>query len=165
LIYQVEHLVEAKNYWEKEHAAGLQELEARFERLEEAERDFENRAVALRKQQAETHQVRQSLESRQARLTVQAANWKAERERLLAQIQSLQTKAQIRPPNTEDLKIQPRLQTEAEYAQLRQQLTNLEGQRAAYEQQVAELNAEVDRLARLLMEENDPIPLPVAKAA
>jgi DNA repair exonuclease SbcCD ATPase subunit len=165
LIYQVEHLVETKNYWEKEHAAGVQELEAQFERLEEAERDFENRAIALRKQQAETQQARQSLESRHARLTVQATNWKAERERLLAQIQSLETKAQLRPPNSESFQIQPRLQTEAEYAQLRQQLANLEGQRATYEKQVAALNAEVERLAGLLMEDFDPMPLPVAKAA
>jgi len=154
LFHQVEHLVEARNHWEKEHLAGIQELEARFGRLEEAERTFENRSIALRKQKAETHQARQALESRQARVTIQAANWKGERERLLARIHSLETIPQ-----------QPAAPAEADYARFRQQLTNLEDQRAAYETQVAELNAEVERLAQLLLEESDAIPLPVAKAA
>jgi hypothetical protein len=54
---------------------------------------------------------------------------------------------------------------EAAYAQLRQELECLHGQRAAYEQQVAVLNAEVERLANLLMEANDSDLSLVAKAA
>lgn len=181
LIRQVEQLALARNHWEKEHAAGALDLKGRFQRMEEAERSWENRTLAFRKQQSEIIQTRQSLESWQARLTIQASNWKAERERLVAQIQSLETRATRLSGILGDLPADwkdPRRQAdpeviqkhrdalaEAEYARLRRELDQLRAQRSAYEVQVAELNAEVERLARLMLDESDSVQLPLTKAA
>jgi chromosome segregation ATPase len=58
-----------------------------------------------------------------------------------------------------------RLQADLTVAKLRQQVDALQAQRAIYEQQVSDLNEEVDRLARLLMDEGDAGPLPLTQAA
>jgi hypothetical protein len=181
LIQQVEQLALARNQWEKEHAAGVQELQVRFHQLEEAEQTLEDRMLVWRKQQSEVLQSRQSLESWQARLTIQAVNWKAERERLLAQIHSLEARATRlsevlndlpphwndphRPADSGTVQTHQSALAEAEYARLRQELESQRGQCAAYQEQVAELNAEVERLAGLMLEESESIQLPIAKAA
>ncbi len=181
LIHQVEQLAEAQSRSENEHANKLQELDARSRQLKETERSLEHRTVLLRKQQSEAHQAGQTLESGQARLTIQAANWKGERERLHVQIHSLEEQAarlseiidelpadckdQLSQPNLDVIEKHRIARAEADYALLRHELNNLRGQRASYEQQVAELSAEVERLAAILLEENDPHPIPIAKAA
>jgi predicted nucleic acid-binding Zn-ribbon protein len=181
LLHQVEQLTEAHVHWEKKHTAGVKDLEARFRQLREVERECENRTIQLRKQQAESHQTRQSLDTWQAKLTVQAANWKGERDRLLAQIHSLEERAgrlieiigdlpsdwkkQLEQANSEIIQKYGSAKPEADYANLRQEIISLQGQQAAYEVQVAELNAEIEHLAALLLAENDSIPMPSAKAA
>jgi DNA repair exonuclease SbcCD ATPase subunit len=181
LLGQTEQLARARNDWEKEQASSVRELETRFQTLHESERSLENRLLVLRLQQSETLQARQSLERWQSRLTLEAANWKGERERLFAQIQSLEARAgrfkgiladlppdwkdRYRQEDTNIIQMHRDASAEANYAQLRQELECLRGQCTAYEQQVAELNAEVERLANLLMQANDADFGPVAKAA
>jgi chromosome segregation ATPase len=181
LFGQAEQLARARNNWEKEHASGVRELETRFQTLHESERTLENRFLVLRQRQSETLQARQSLERWLARLTLEAANWKGERERLLAQVQSLESRASRLqevladlPPDWKDryqqddreiIQMHRNASAEAAYAQLRQELECLRRQCTAYEQQVADLNAEVERLGNLLMEGNDSDSVPVAKAA
>jgi len=181
LFGQTEQLAVTRNNWQKKHESDLQKLEARFQTLTKGELSLENRLLDLRQQQSETFQTRQSLESWQARLTLQAANWKGERERLLAQIQSLESRvgrlqeilADL-PPDWKDryqqedreiIQMHGNASAEAAYAQLRQELECLRRQCTAYEQQVADLSAEVERLANLLMEANDFDFRLVAKAA
>jgi chromosome segregation ATPase len=179
LFEQAELLAKIQDNFEKEHAARVQELESRFQALTEKEDWLENRVSILRQQQSEALQARLSFESRQARLTLQATNWIGERERLLAQIQSLQHRADRLqailadlPGNGKDQGEESRIIhehreafAEAKYAGLRQELECLRGQGAAYEQQVVDLNAEVERLVNFLLEGNESDSLPVAKAA
>jgi DNA repair exonuclease SbcCD ATPase subunit len=181
LFGQAEQLALARSNWEKEHASQLQKSEARFQTLTKSEQSLENRLLVLRQQQSEVFHVRQSLESWQSRLTLQAANWKGERERLFTQIQSLEARAgrlkgiladlppdwkdRYRQEDTNIIQMHRDASAEADYAQLRQELECLRGQCTAYEQQVADLNAEVERLANLLMQANDADFRPVAKAA
>src|SRR6516165_4823739 len=93
LFEQAELLAKIQDSFEKEHASRVQELESRFQALTEKEDWLEDRVSILRQQQAEALQARLSFESRQARLTLQATSWIGERERLLAQIQSLEDRA------------------------------------------------------------------------
>jgi chromosome segregation ATPase len=181
LLHQIENLAAAQADWDKKYVDRLQELDARFKQLHEAERLLNNRTIFLRNQQTETQQTRLSLESWQTRLTIQTANWKGERERLLARTHSLEEQAgrlseiigslpanwkdQLSQANLEIVQKHNNARTEMEYARLRQELQMLRDQRAAFEEQIAELNAEVERLAALLLEENNPFPLPMAKAA
>ena len=74
-------------------------------------------------------------------------------------------KDQLSQPSLDVIEKHRVTRAEADYARLRHELNNLRGQRAAYEQQVADLSAEVERLAAILLEENEPNPIPIAKAA
>jgi chromosome segregation ATPase len=58
-----------------------------------------------------------------------------------------------------------RLLADAAAAKLQQDVEALQAQRTVYEQQVGQLNDEIERLARLLMEEGDSGPLPFRQAA
>jgi chromosome segregation ATPase len=179
LFEQAELLSRIQDNFEKEQAARLQELQSRFQALTEKEDWLENRASILRQQQSEALQARLSFESRQARLTLQATNWIGERERLLTQIQSLENQLDRLQAILTDLPTDGKDQAEeggivekhrealaeANYAKLRQELECLRGQSAAYERQMADLNAEVERLVNLLLEGNESDSLPVAKAA
>ncbi len=181
LFGQTEQLALTRNHWQKKHESDIQKLETRFQTLTKSELSLENRLLVLRQQQSESFQTRQSLESWQARLTLQTASWKGERERLFAQVQSLESRAgrlqevladlppdwkeRYQQEDREIIQMHRNASAEAAYAQLRQELECLHGQRAAYEQHVAVLNAEVERLANLLMEANDSDLSLVAKAA
>jgi predicted nucleic acid-binding Zn-ribbon protein len=181
LTEQSERLAAARVQWDKEHQARVKELEGHNLRLRKQERALEERSVALQQHQIEIHQTRQSLEAWQARLTVESASWKSERERLLARLHSLESRANRLtailgelPPDWKDgvrhgdsitIEKHRQAQTQGEYARLQQELQTLQGQRAADQQQIKELTALVERLARLLMEEAIPSSLPVAKAA
>ncbi len=60
---------------------------------------------------------------------------------------------------------QQQTDSEGEQAKLRQQLQCLHGQRDRYEQQLEALRDEVERLARLLLDETEPAALQVVQAA
>lgn len=55
--------------------------------------------------------------------------------------------------------------SETQQAKLRQELDSVKGQRARADQQVAELQSEVERIARVLLDEVDVPELPLARAA
>jgi hypothetical protein len=181
LFAQAEQMARVRNDWEKEQTSSVRELETRLQTLHESERSLENRLLVLRQQQSESFQTRQLLESWRARLTLRAANWKGERERLLAQVQSLESRAgrlqgilADLPPDWKDryqqedreiIQMHGNASAEAAYAQLRQELECLREQCTAYEQQVADLSAEIERLGNLLLEADDSETSPVAKAA
>ena len=57
------------------------------------------------------------------------------------------------------------VQDQAEQEKLRQELSSLRMQRHSFEQQLETLRDEVERLARLLLDGNDPAPLPISQAA
>src|SRR5437870_3869695 len=82
LTEQSERLAAARVQWDKEHVARVKDLEGHNLRLRKHERALEERSITLQQNQLETHQTRQSLEAWQARLTVESASWKSERERL-----------------------------------------------------------------------------------
>jgi chromosome segregation ATPase len=181
VVDQCQRLAAARVQWEKEHHARVKELEGRNLQLRKDERALEERAVKLRQHQAETSQTRQFLETWHARMTLETASWKAERERLLSQLHSLETRAdrlsailgelpadwqdRLRQGDSITIEKHRQAQAEAEYARLRQELQSLHDQHAAYEQQIADLNALVERLAVLLMEENNVPSFPAARAA
>ncbi len=114
-------------------------------------------------------------------MTLETSCWKAERERLLARLQSLEARAdrlsailgelpanwqnRLRQGDSTTIEKHRQAQAEAEYARLRQELQSLHDQRVSYEQQIADLTALVERLAVLLMEENNVPSLPAARAA
>jgi hypothetical protein len=58
-----------------------------------------------------------------------------------------------------------RMLAEPANARMRQELQTLNDLREAYERQMVELKEEVERLAGLLLKEDDAITLPVSKAA
>ncbi len=60
---------------------------------------------------------------------------------------------------------QGQLKTTDELEHLRHGLTAATTQRARFEREVLELHEEVERLARLLLDEAEPVRLPQAKAA
>jgi chromosome segregation ATPase len=181
LVKQCQQLAEARAQWEKEHHARAKDLESRNLQLRKDERALEERMEKFRQRDLETNQTRQSLETWQARITLETVSWKAERERLLAQIHSLEIQAdrlsailgelpadwQGRLSQGDSAVIQKhrQAQAEAEYARLRQELRSLQDQRASYERQVADLTALVDRLAALLIEDESTPSLPAARAA
>jgi hypothetical protein len=178
---QCQRLAAARVQWEKEHHARVKELEGRNLQLRKDERALEDRASKIRHIQLETNQGRHFLETWQARIKLETACWKAERERLLAQLHALQTRAdrlsailgelpadwqaRLHQGDPTTIEKHRQAQAEAEYARLRQELQCLQGQRAAYEQQITDLNALVERLAGLLMEEDSASSLPAARAA
>jgi chromosome segregation ATPase len=185
LVEQAEKLAAARVQWEKEHYTRVKELEGRNLHLRKDERILEERNVKLLRDQVKTDRFRQVLETWQARLTLETVSWKAERERLLAHLHSLETRTDRlsailgdlpgnqREPNSRRTELIPsygieehrQAQAEAEYARLRQELHNLQGQREANEQQIKELSALVERLAGFLLEDRDPSAFPIAKAA
>jgi hypothetical protein len=181
VVDQCQRLAAARVQWEKEQHARVKELEGRNLQLRKDERALEERAVKLRQHQVETNQTRQFLETWHARMTLETASWKAERECLLSQVHSLETRAdrlsaiigelpaewqdRLRQGDSTTIEKHRQAQAEAEYARLRQKLQSLYDQRAAYEQQIADLTALVERLAVLLMEENNAPSLPAARAA
>jgi len=181
LIEQTERLTAARAQCEKKHEAQVKELEGHNLRLRKQERALEERSLALQQHQIETHQTRKSLETWQTRLTVETTSSKAERERLLARLHSLETRAdrlsallgdlpsdwqnRIRHGDNATIEKYRQAQAEGEYARLRQELQSIQGQRAADEEQIKELTALVECLARLLMEEDASSFLPAAKAA
>jgi hypothetical protein len=181
LLEQTERLAAARVQWEKEHESRVKELEGHNLRLRKQEYDLEKRYAALRHHQSEIHQTRQSLEAWQARLIIETASWKAERERLLAELHSLETRVtrltailgdlppdwqeRVHQGDTTAIEKHRQAHSEAEYVRLRQELQTLQGQRAADNQKIKELTALVERLAGLLIEENNTSSLPAAKAA
>ena len=181
LTEQCERLAAAQVQWEKKRSAQMRELEDRSRHIGNQERAIEKRLAELHQQQIEGYQKRQTLEGWQARLTVQSAAWKGERERLLDQLHALEAKAdrlsailadlpadwkeRYRQGDSETVQKYGEALAEAEYVRLRQELQSLRSQRAAYENQLVELGAEVERLAGFLLEEEPPIPLSMAKAA
>ena len=181
LTEQSECLAAARVQWDKEHEARVKDLEGHNLRLRKHERALEERSMALQQHRLEIHQTRQSLEAWQARLAVESASGKSERERLLTRLHSLEARANRLtailgelPPDWKDgvrhgdsitIEKHRQAQTQGEYARLQQELQTLQGQHAADQQQIKELTALVERLARLLMEEATPSSLPVAKAA
>jgi predicted nucleic acid-binding Zn-ribbon protein len=181
LTEQCERLAAAQVQWEKKRSAQMRELEDRSRHIGNQERVIEKRLAELHQQQIEGYQKRQTLEGWQARLTVQSAAWKGERERLLAQLHALEAKADRLSAILDDLpsdwkerhrqgdnptvEKHREARAEAEYVRLRQELQSLRSQNAAYENQLAELSAEVERLAGFLLEEEPRIELPRAKAA
>ena len=60
---------------------------------------------------------------------------------------------------------QKQLQEQREQEKVQQELNSLRRQRQTQEQQLATLREEMERLARVLLEDNDPKPLPAARAA
>ena len=180
-VDQCQRLAAARVQWEKEHHARVKELEGRNLQLRKDERALEERTAKLRQHQAETSQTRQFLETWHARMTLETASWKAERQRLLSQLHSLETRAdrlsailgdlpagwqnRLRQGDSTTIEKHRQAQAEAEYARLRQELRSLHDQRVSYEQQIADLNALVERLAVSLMEENSTSSLPAARAA
>src|SRR5260370_25646527 len=178
---QCQRLGAAGVQWEKEHHARVKELEGRNLQLRKDERALEERTAKLRLHQVETNQTRQFLETWHARMTLETSCWKAERERLLARLQSLEARAdrlsailgelpanwqnRLRQGDSTTIEKHRQAQAEAEYARLRQELQSLHDQRVSYEQQIADLTALVERLAVLLMEENNVPSLPAARAA
>jgi hypothetical protein len=181
LFEQTEKLAAAWTHWEKEHYARVKELEGRNLQLRRDERALEERVAKLQQQQTENDRIRRSLEAWKARLALETTSWKAERERLLALVHSLELRVDRLSAILSDL---PRsrqnhipqgdspvieehhqAQAEAHYVRLRQELQSLQGQHAADEQQIQELTALVERLAGFLLEEGDSSTLPMAKAA
>jgi DNA repair exonuclease SbcCD ATPase subunit len=181
LVEQAEKLAAARVQWEKEHYTRVKELEGRNLQLRKDERILEERNVKLLRDQVKTDRFRQVLETWQARLTLETVSWKAERERLLAHLHSLETRTDRLsailgdlPGNQQETNSQAdstiiekhrQAQAEAEYARLRQELHNLQGQRAADEQQIEELSALVERLAGFLLEDGNRSAIPISKAA
>ncbi len=181
VVDQCQRLAAARVQWEKEHYARVKELEGRNLQLRKDERALEERTAKLRLHQVETNQTRQFLETWHARMTLETSCWKAERERLLARLYSLETRAdrlsailgelpvdwqdRLRQGDGTIIQEHQQAQAEAEYARLRQELQSLHDQRASYEQQIKDLTALVERLAALLMEENNTPSLPAARAA
>jgi DNA repair exonuclease SbcCD ATPase subunit len=180
VVAQCQRLAAARVQWEKEQHARVKELEGRNLQLRKDERALEERAVKLRQHQVEMNQTRQFLDTWHARMILETASRKAERERLLAQLHSLETQSErlsailgelpadwqnrLRQGDPTVIQKRQQAQAEAEYARLRQELQSLHDQRASYEQQIADLTALVERLAMLLMEENHTS-LPAARAA
>jgi len=178
---QCQQLAKARAHWEKEHHTRVKDLESRNLQLRKDERAFEERNVKLRQHQVEVDQTRRFLETWQARMTIETASWKAERERVLAQLHSLETQADRLAAILGDLPAdwQERLrqgdhaviqkhreaQAEAEYARLRQQLQSFRDQRASYERQIKDLTALVERLAALLIEDDGAPSMMTARAA
>jgi DNA repair exonuclease SbcCD ATPase subunit len=181
VINQCHRLAAARVQWESEHHARVKELEGRNLQLRKDERALEERTAKLHRHQIETNQTRQSLETWHARMTLESASWKAERERLLAQLHALETRAnrlsailaelpadwkdRLRQGDSTTMEKHRQAQAEAEYARLRQELQSLHEQRLSYEQQIADLTAMVERLAGLLMEEDSASVMPAARAA
>jgi hypothetical protein len=181
LSEQTERLAAARVQWEKEHDARVKELEGHNLRLQKQEHDLERRSIALRQHQTEIHQTRQSLEAWQARLSIETTSWKAERECLLAQLHSLETRVdrlnavlgelppdwQKRVQQGDSIAIEKHRQAKAdtECAGLRQELQCLQGQRTADQQQIKELTALTERLAGILIDEDATSSWAAAKAA
>jgi hypothetical protein len=181
VVKQCQQLAEARAQWEKDRHARAKDLEGRNLQLRKDERDLEERVVKLRQREMETNQTRQSLEAWQARITLETGSWRAERERLLAQIHSLEVQANrlsailgelpadwqncLRQSDSTIIQKHGQARAEAEYARLRQELQWLHDQRAAYEQQIIDLNSLVERLAALLIEDESTSSLPAARAA
>ena len=63
------------------------------------------------------------------------------------------------------VKFQKELLIEDELSRLRSDLSGTHAQRDRYEKQVHELRDEVERLARLLLDEAEPIRFPTTQAA
>jgi chromosome segregation ATPase len=99
-------------------------------------RDLEAEARRLEEQLQQLHRDRDDLAAREAEWASQQSAWEHE--------QAL---------------------VEGEHAKLRHEVQSLHQQREHYEHQLATVQEEVERLARLLLEENDPAPLPVGQAA
>jgi chromosome segregation ATPase len=181
VVKQCQQLAEARAQWEKERHARAKDLESRNLQLRKDERVLEERMEKLRQRDMETNQTRQSLETWQARITLETASWKAERERLLAQVHSLEVQAdrlsaiigelpadwqdRLRQGHSTLIQKHRQAKAEAEYARLRQELRTLQDQGASYERQIADLTALVDRLAALLIEDESTSSLPAARAA
>jgi DNA repair exonuclease SbcCD ATPase subunit len=181
VVAQCQRLAATRVQWEKEQHARVKELEGRNLQLRKDERALEERTAKVRLHQVETNQTRQFLDTWHARMKLETASWKAERERLLSQLHSLETRAErlsailgelpanwqnrLRQGDSTTIEKHRQAQAEAEYARLRQELQSLHDQRASYEQQIADLTALVERLAVLLMEENHTPSLTAARAA
>src|SRR5579884_3313390 len=95
LTEQCERLLQTQQRWEQDRDQAAAELEQAGERLRERERTLAARERELEEalgryeqQQADSAYVRRYLESWQARLTLRAAAWEGERERLLADVEA-----------------------------------------------------------------------------
>ncbi len=132
-------------------AASPKVAEKRLERLR-------RRWVALAASTERTiAQERKSLESQATRLEDRARQLKQDADELAAQ----EANQSVRQAAWE----QRQLQDQAEQEALRQEVRSSQNQRRSYEQQLVALREEVERLARLLLDENNPPPLSISQAA
>lgn len=147
-------LEEARRSWQAERAAAAAELEPRAQSLQEREQAIEGRETEQRLRQGQVDRLRKYLCAWQARLDCRAAAWDAERERLLADLQSWEEANAAAPPQDRDL------------SRLRQRIHSLQAQANIYEQHIRELNDAVERLSwALLDDQGDDTAPPIARAA
>jgi nucleoprotein TPR len=138
-------LAETEQSWRGERAVLLDELEALACRLQEREQDLRVRGDVLHTQEGvlerqrdDVAHVRQQLESWQLRFHTQQANWEAERDRLLAEVQAREQLAEQQLAGLIDLR-------ERWLKRRRQEVQMIQAQRAQYEklrQEAASLRKE-----------------------
>lgn len=132
-------------------AANPRAAEKRLERLR---RRWAALAVSTERKLA---QERKFLDTLAARLEERARLLHADTDQLAAQQADLAS----RQADGE----QQQLQDQAEREKSRKEVLCLRDQRQSYERQLDALREEVERLARALLDENDPVPLPAVQAA
>ena len=90
-----DRLAQTQQQWQRMREAAAAELEALAHRLEERERDIDERdqriggsEARLRQQQRESSHLQRYLEGWQARMTARESSWHSERDRLLLDVQN-----------------------------------------------------------------------------
>jgi hypothetical protein len=102
-------------------------------------------------------QERKALETQAARLQERAGQLQQDADELAGREAELSAR--------EAAWEQKQIHEQREHEKNQQELDSLRRQRQAQEQQIAALREEIERLARVLLDDNDPKPLPAARAA
>src|SRR5206468_1581728 len=137
-------LEEARRCWQEERAVAAAAAEPLARTWQDREEALAARDTEQRLRQEEIHRHQRYLYAWQAHLDCRAAAWDAERERLLADLQSWEEANAAVPAEERDLTV------------LRQKVFSLQARVDVYEQQISDLNDAVERLAGALLDECEP---------
>jgi hypothetical protein len=164
--------------WSKQRGVYLQQQRALAERALALEQ-FRQQTLTRSSNAAATEKRLEQLRRRWASVSVAQEKHLAQKSRQLAKQaaqleQRLQREQELENQrlaqeadlsNRQMIWEQQQAAAEAEQAKLRRELQSLHHQRALFERQVQELRDEVERLARLLLDESEQPRLPVGQAA
>lgn len=162
VLEQCRRLALAEEQWQAEKQAALAELEQTAAALQDRESSIAAQEHALdqleyelRERALKVQRERRLLEGWRSRLKVEQLSWSGERDRREAELRLAAAQPAFAGQNESEGAESP--------AALRQAIFALRNQQTKYERQIAQLTEEVERLARLLLE--DDVEPELAKAA